>query len=132
MVEAAGKLVRERARLAEQAARARDVTWSDDPGDRSVRGRICGAGLGITLGIASQTNSGETKLTPEERTEAMLDLHGLHAAEATEVLEEFLLAVSLRLYIYNAWLLTCVIDSSRGSTSTDLVSEHLVGSELGA
>lgn len=115
MVEAAGKLVRERARLAEQAARARDVTWSDDPGDRSVRGRVCGAGLGITLGIASQTNSGETKLTPEERTEAMLDLHGLHAAEATEVLEEFLLAVCVQFYIHKAWLLTSILAAGEGA-----------------
>ena len=95
MVEAAGKLVRERARLAEQAARGRDVSWSDDPGDRTARGRICGAGLGVCLGIASQSTGGDTKMTPEERTEAMLDLHGLHSAEATEVLEEFLLAVRL-------------------------------------
>ena len=94
MVEAAGKLVRERARLAEQAVRGRDASWSDDPGDRTARGRICGAGLGVYLGIASQSTSGDSKLTPEERTEALLDLHGLHAAEATEVLEEFLLAVS--------------------------------------
>lgn len=115
MVEAAGKLVRERARLAEQAARARDVTWSDDPGDRSVRGRVCGAGLGITLGIASQTNSGETKLTPEERTEAMLDLHGLHAAEATEVLEEFLLAVCAQWYICNTRSLTFIFTVGEGA-----------------
>jgi len=92
MVDAAGKLVRERARLAEQAVRARDATWSDDYGDRTARGRICGAGLGVCLGIASQSVGGE-KLTPEERTEVMLDLHGLHSAEATEVLEEFLLAL---------------------------------------
>ena len=95
MVEAAGKLVRERARMAEQAVRARDASWSDDPGDRTARGRICGAGLGVCLGIASQSIGADSKLTPEERTEAMLDLHGLHAAEATEVLEEFLLAVCL-------------------------------------
>ncbi len=94
MVEAAGKLVRERARLAEQAVRARDASWSDDPGDRTARGRICGAGLGVCLGIASQSVGGDSTLTPEERTESLLDLHGLHAAEATEVLEEFLLAVS--------------------------------------
>ncbi|KAI1796551.1 hypothetical protein LXA43DRAFT_986007 [Ganoderma leucocontextum] len=93
MVEAAGKLVRERARLAEQAVRGRDVGWSDDPGDRAARGRICGAGLGVCLGIANQSIGGDTKMTPEERTEAMLDLHGLHSAEATEVLEEFLLAL---------------------------------------
>lgn len=94
MVEAAGKLVRERARLAEQAVRGRDASWSDDPGDRSTRGRICGAGLGVCLGIAGQSSAGDSKLSPEERTESMLDLHGLHAAEATEVLEEFLLSVS--------------------------------------
>ncbi|EIW58723.1 uncharacterized protein TRAVEDRAFT_149078 [Trametes versicolor FP-101664 SS1] len=128
MVEAAGKLVRERARLAEQAARARDVTWSDDPGDRSVRGRVCGAGLGITLGIASQTNSGETKLTPEERTEAMLDLHGLHAAEATEVLEEFLLALERENFYGLAFLIvgeekhTGTQDPSRGASKTRLAT----------
>lgn len=103
MVEAAGKLVRERARLAEQAVRGRDVGWSDDPGDRAARGRICGAGLGICLGIATQSIGGDTKMTPEERTEAMLDLHGLHSAEATEVLEEFLLAV--RRYSFPSYIL---------------------------
>ncbi|KAH9935856.1 uncharacterized protein BXZ73DRAFT_45302 [Epithele typhae] len=98
MVEAAGKLVRERARLAEQAVRGRDASWSDDPGDRTARGRIYGAGLGVCLGIASQSSSGDTKMTPEERTEVLLDLHGLHAAEATEVLEEFLLALERELF----------------------------------
>ncbi|KAI0080186.1 hypothetical protein K474DRAFT_1658186 [Panus rudis PR-1116 ss-1] len=94
MVDAAGKLVRERARVAEQAARSRDANWSDDPGDRTARGKLCGAGLGVILGIASQNigNDGK-KLSPEERTEAMLDLHGLHSSEATEILEEFLLAL---------------------------------------
>ena len=62
-------------------------------GARPFRLCIGGAGLGVYLGIASQSSSGDTKMTPEERTEALLDLHGLHAAEATEVLEEFLLAV---------------------------------------
>lgn len=95
MVDAASKLVRERAMVAEQAVRARDPNWSDDHGDRAARGRLCGGGLGVCLGIASQNAGGDgKKLTPEERTECMLDLHGLHSAEATEVLEEFLLAVS--------------------------------------
>ena len=62
-------------------------------GDRAARGSLIGAGLGVCLGIASQVVSDGKKLTPEERTEVMLDLHGLHATEATEVVEEFLLAV---------------------------------------
>lgn len=94
MAQAAGRLVRERAKLAEQSVRARDSLWSDDYGDRTAKGRIIGAGLGVCLGIASQTVGDGKKLTPEERTEVMLDLHGLHSTEATEVVEEFLLAVS--------------------------------------
>ena len=94
MVDAAGQLVKERAKLAEQAARARDPAWSDDPGDRTNRGKVVGGGLGVCLGIARLDVGGAEKLSPEERTEAALDLHGLHANEATEVLESFLLAVS--------------------------------------
>ncbi|KIJ61995.1 hypothetical protein HYDPIDRAFT_115145 [Hydnomerulius pinastri MD-312] len=93
MTEAAGKLVRERVKLCEQAVRNRDLSWSDDHGDRSARGRPCGGGLGICLGIASKDVGGDSKSSSEERTEAMLDLHGLHSNEATEVLEEFLLAL---------------------------------------
>ncbi|TFK39365.1 hypothetical protein BDQ12DRAFT_681662 [Crucibulum laeve] len=92
MAQAAAKLVRERAKLAEQAVRARDASWSDDPGDRSTRGKACGGALGVSLGIAGR-EVGDGKLTSEERTECMLDLHGLHSNEATEVLEEFLLAL---------------------------------------
>jgi len=94
MGDAAGQLVKERARLAEQAVRGRDVAWSDDPGDRTNRGKVVGKGLGVCLGIARMDVGGAEKLSPEERTEAALDLHGLHANEATEVLEAFLLAVS--------------------------------------
>lgn len=94
MAQAAAKLVRERAKLVEQAVRNRDTGWSDEPGDRASRGRVCGGSLGVCLGIASKTTGGEGKLSPEERTESLLDLHGLHSNEATEVLEEFLLSVS--------------------------------------
>jgi DNA-nicking Smr family endonuclease len=93
--DAAGKLVRERAKLTEQAVRGRDMSWSDDSSDRTNRGKMMGAGLGVCLGIASKdTEEGMAKLTSEERMEVALDLHGLHSNEATEVLEEFLLAVS--------------------------------------
>ena len=94
MADAAGKLVKERAKVAEQAVRARDAAWSDDPGDRAGRGKIVGGGLGVCLGVARMDVGGTEKLSPEERTEAALDLHGLHANEATEVLESFLLSVS--------------------------------------
>lgn len=90
----AGTVVRERTKLIEQVVKARDSTWSDDPGDHNARGRTCGNGLGIILGIARRDVSGEQRdLKSEERTESVLDLHGIHAAEATEILEEFLLAV---------------------------------------
>jgi hypothetical protein len=90
----AGAVVRERVKLIEQVVRARDGAWSDDPADHGARGHVCGNGLGIILGIARRDVSGEQReLKPEERTEAVIDLHGIHAAEATEILEEFLLAV---------------------------------------
>jgi len=95
MADAAGQLVKERANLAEQAVRGRDAAWSDDPGDRTSRGKVVGNGLGVCLGIARMDVGGTEKLSPEERTETALDLHGLHANEATEVLESFLLAVSI-------------------------------------
>lgn len=94
---AADKLIRERARQGETSVRNRDANWSDDPGDRTSRGKVYGGGLGVSLGIAS-ISTGDGKQSSEERTEVMLDLHGLHANEATEVLEEFLPAVS-RLFI---------------------------------
>ncbi|KAH0582667.1 hypothetical protein H2248_010587 [Termitomyces sp. 'cryptogamus'] len=92
MASAAGKLVAERSKVAEQAVRNRDAAWSDDPGDRSARGNPCGGGYGVCLGVASK-DIGDGKLSSEERMEAMLDLHGLHSNEATEVLEQFLLAL---------------------------------------
>ncbi|PCH44392.1 hypothetical protein WOLCODRAFT_26736 [Wolfiporia cocos MD-104 SS10] len=129
MVEAAGKLVRERARLAEQAVRARDASWSDDYGDRTARGRISGAGFGVCLGIASQSVGGEgQKQTPEERTEVMLDLHGLHSAEATEVLEEFLLALEREHFYGLAYLVvgeekhTGTQDPARGTSRARLAA----------
>jgi Domain of unknown function (DUF1771)/Zinc finger C-x8-C-x5-C-x3-H type (and similar) len=92
----AGTVVRERTKLIEQAVKARDSAWSDDPGDHSARGRTCGNGLGIILGIARRDVSGEQRdLKPDERMESVMDLHGIHAAEATEILEEFLLAVRI-------------------------------------
>lgn len=92
--KAAARLIRERARVAVEAVRARDPNWSDDPGDRVERGRICGASLGVSLGVARTSLGGDKRLSPEERTECVLDLHGLHSGEAVEVVEDFLVAVS--------------------------------------
>lgn len=95
--EAAEKLVKERARTSLEAVGARDTSWSDDPMDRSTRGKTAGGGLGVCLGVASDRIGGigvsGGKLTSQERTEVLLDLHGLHSSEGVEVLEEFLLAL---------------------------------------
>ncbi|THH32374.1 hypothetical protein EUX98_g1823 [Antrodiella citrinella] len=129
MNEAAGKLVRERAKVAEQAVRNRDSSWSDDYGDRAARGKICGSGLGVCLGIASPSIAGEgQKSTPEERTESMLDLHGLHSTEATEVLEEFLLALEREHFYGIAYLVvgeekhTGTQDPARGASRARLAT----------
>ncbi|KAJ3754135.1 hypothetical protein EV360DRAFT_52192 [Lentinula raphanica] len=104
MRHAAGELVRQRALEFERAVRARDLGWSDDGADRTTRGKLAGAGLGVILGIAS-TGVGDGKLTAEERTEAALDLHGLHANEATDVLEEFLLALEAEFFYGLAYII---------------------------
>ena len=88
----AGNVVRERATLIEQVVKARDSAWSDDPGDHGTRGCMCGNGLGVILGIARRDVTGD-QLNPDERTESVLDIHGIHAPEASQLLEEFLLAV---------------------------------------
>ncbi|KAG9312896.1 hypothetical protein JVU11DRAFT_6329 [Chiua virens] len=128
MTEAAGRLVRERAKLAEQAVKGRDLSWSDDVGDRSARGRPCGGGLGICLGIASKDIGGESRLSSEERTEAMLDLHGLHSSEATEVLEEFVLALEREHFLGLAYAIvgeekhTGTQDPARGASRARLAA----------
>jgi hypothetical protein len=94
--DAATRLVKERVKLAAEAVRARDAGWSDEPRDRADRGKIVGFGLGVILGVASKEVGVEkgARSTPDERTEALLDLHGLHANEAVEVLEKFVITVS--------------------------------------
>jgi hypothetical protein len=98
--KAAAKLVRERARVAVEAVRTRDSSWSDDPNDRSEKGKLCGGSLGVCMGVASVNATGavgggiDKRASAEERTECLLDLHGLHSGEAVEVVEDFLVAVS--------------------------------------
>ncbi|KAF6752961.1 hypothetical protein DFP72DRAFT_1069749 [Ephemerocybe angulata] len=127
MADAAAKLVRERAKVAEQAVRAREASWSDDGGDRSARGKVCGGGLGVVLGIASG-QVGDGKLTSEERTEVMLDLHGLHSNEANEVLEKFLMALEREHFLGLAYVIvgeekhTGTQDAARGASRLRLAT----------
>ncbi|KAJ7355541.1 hypothetical protein DFH08DRAFT_912504 [Mycena albidolilacea] len=127
MAGAAAKLVRERARVAEQAVRGREAGWSDDPGDRAARGKSVGGGLGVCLGVAAR-DTGDGKLTAEERTECVLDLHGLHANEATEVLEEFLLALEHEHFYGLAYVIvgeekhTGTQDAARGASRARLAT----------
>ncbi|EJD07486.1 uncharacterized protein FOMMEDRAFT_100748 [Fomitiporia mediterranea MF3/22] len=127
--DAAIKLVRERAKESEAAVRARDAAWSTDPADRSVRGKACGGGLGVLLGVVGKEVGEEmVKLTQEERTEAALDLHGLHSNEATEVLEEFLLALEKENFFGLAFIIvgeekhTGTQDPGRGASRARLAT----------
>lgn len=68
---------------------------SDEAGARGLRGKAVGNGLGVCLGVARKDAlpAQSAQLTLEERTECLLDAHGLHASEAVEIIEEFLLAL---------------------------------------
>lgn len=93
--DAAQALVRERRQAAQKAVRERDVGWSDDPGDRTQRGRECAGGLGVIMGIAApRLIAGGDSLSAEERTECLLDLHTLHGSEGADILGQFLAEVS--------------------------------------
>ncbi|KAF9078166.1 hypothetical protein BDP27DRAFT_1356857 [Rhodocollybia butyracea] len=97
MKRAAGELVRERAR------------------ELGARGKLAGAGLGVILGVAG-SGTGDGKLSVEERTEVALDLHGLHANEATEVLEEFLLALEAEFFYGLAYVIVGCGEGCREGT----------------
>ena len=93
--DAAANLVRQRRTQAQEAIRARGE-WSNDPEDRPSKGKECAGGLGVVMGVAGPNILGPAceSLTISERTEVLLDLHMLHANEASDVLEDFLMAVS--------------------------------------
>lgn len=130
--EAAEKLVKERARTSLEAAMARDTSWSDDPVDRSTRGKPAGGGLGVQLGVASDRIGGigtsGGKLTSQERTEVLLDLHGLHSSEGVEVMEEFLLALERENFMGLAYIVvgeekhTGTQDPNRGASRQRLAA----------
>lgn len=73
---------------------------SNEAGARNLRGKVVGSGLGLCLGVVrpgslqgSQASPITANLSVDERTECLLDLHGLHAKEAVELTEEFLLGL---------------------------------------
>ena len=76
------------------------------------------------MGIARK-DVGDNKLTAEERTECILDLHGLHSNEATEVLEHFLLSVGLLFLFFSRLVLTLPLFSWRMSTFMDWVRDSV-------
>lgn len=89
--DAAQTLVRDRRKEVQQAVRERDPGWSDDPNDRTERGKECAGGFGVMMGVASKRNIvGGDLLTPSERTECMVDLHTLHGTEGSDILGTFL------------------------------------------
>jgi len=97
---AADGIVRERARVVEGVVKSSGLGGGSVNGSNvnADRGKMMGGGLAVCLGVGVESSAtASISLTVEERMEVMLDLHGLHANEATDVLEEFLLAVSLAL-----------------------------------
>lgn len=126
--EAAHKIVRERVRVAVDAVKQRDAAWSDDPRDRTERGKMCGGELGVVLGVASVSAAGEggKGLRAEERMECLLDLHGLHATEGVEALQEFLLGLEREQYFGLAYVIvgeekhTGTQDAARGASKARL------------
>ncbi|ORX39304.1 hypothetical protein BD324DRAFT_679780 [Kockovaella imperatae] len=87
---AAEALIRERMIEVQKTVRERDPMWSDDPLDRLVRGRECGGGLGVILGVASTKVAVGQPLSAEERTECIVDLHTLHGNEGADLAGNFL------------------------------------------
>ena len=92
---AAEMLIRDRMQEVQKAVRERDPGWSDDPHDRMERGRECGGGLGVVLGVASATVLGGALLSSGERAECLVDLHTLHGNEGVDLAANFLAEVSL-------------------------------------
>ena len=104
---AARKLLRERMREIRakvtdpiEAGSAVTANQSDEAGAKGMKGKVVGGGLGICLGVVragalqtSMPSSMACGLSVEERSESLLDLHGLHSQEAVEVVEEFLLGL---------------------------------------
>lgn len=85
-----------RSRLNDPNLSGSNSAQSTEAGARSLRGKVVGNGLGVCLGVlrpGALQGSITASLSMDERTECLLDLHGLHAKEAVELTEEFLLGL---------------------------------------
>jgi hypothetical protein len=84
--DAAGCLVSERARILMGEVQATSRAGGG-------AGRAVGGGLGVVLGIAGPDAGGSKGDSDEMRTEVAIDLHGLHASEGVDYLDEFMLSL---------------------------------------
>lgn len=70
---------------------------TDERGARGLRGKAMGADLGICLGVvpmrAPTAPANLASLSLDERTDVLMDCHLLHASEAVELVEEFLMGL---------------------------------------
>lgn len=123
--EAANVLVKERMKDAQKAVRERDPSWSDDPRDRAERGRECGAGFGVVLGVASAGKVPDgSRLSSEERTECLIDLHTLHGSEGADIASHFLAELERENYRGLGELATSKEDKSSDSLAFIVVGEE--------
>lgn len=94
---------------------------SEEVGTRGMRGKTVGGGLGVCLGVARRdaipTMAGRD-LSIDERTEVFLDCHGLHANEAVEFAEEFLLSLE-RESMHHGLVYLSIGSSKHSALSTD-------------
>jgi hypothetical protein len=89
--EAASKLLRERVKV------LMNEVFKKGGGGGGDAGKAVGNGLGVCLGVRpveKGTGPSPSSMESEEmRTEVAIDLHGLHANEGVDYLEEFVLAL---------------------------------------
>jgi Domain of unknown function (DUF1771) len=84
--DAAGRLIAERTRIL-----MGEVQTTSRGGGGA--GRAVGGGLGVVLGVAGLDAGSAKGDNDEMRTEVAIDLHGLHAAEGVDYLDEFMLSL---------------------------------------
>lgn len=86
-----------RSRLANESTQTGLVDASiDERGSRGLRGKSMGAELGVCLGVVPNrgiAGVNVANLSMEERMDVLMDCHLLHASEAIDLIEEFLMGL---------------------------------------